>query len=67
MTTAPAAGREERLRLDALSPREIVAELDRWVVGQAAAKRAVAIALRSRIRRRRLSPRSRPTSRPRTS
>jgi ATP-dependent HslUV protease ATP-binding subunit HslU len=51
-----AAGREERLRLDALSPREIVGELDRWVVGQTAAKRAVAIALRSRIRRRRLPP-----------
>ena len=33
-----------------------MAELDRWVVGQAAAKRAVAIALRSRIRRRRLPP-----------
>jgi ATP-dependent HslUV protease ATP-binding subunit HslU len=45
-----------RPNLDALSPREIVAELDRWVVGQAAAKRAVAIALRSRIRRRRLAP-----------
>ena len=45
-----------RLDLDALTPREIVAELDRWVVGQAAAKRAVAIALRSRIRRRRLPP-----------
>jgi len=42
--------------LDALSPREIVTELDRWVIGQAAAKRAVAIALRSRIRRRRLPP-----------
>jgi ATP-dependent HslUV protease ATP-binding subunit HslU len=41
---------------DGLSPREIVAELDRWVVGQSAAKRAVAIALRSRIRRRRLPP-----------
>jgi ATP-dependent HslUV protease ATP-binding subunit HslU len=45
-----------RLDFDALTPREIVAELDRWVVGQAAAKRAVAIALRSRIRRRRLPP-----------
>jgi ATP-dependent HslUV protease ATP-binding subunit HslU len=45
-----------RPNLDALSPREIVAELDRWVVGQAAAKRAVAIAVRSRIRRRRLPP-----------
>jgi ATP-dependent HslUV protease ATP-binding subunit HslU len=43
-------------RLDALSPREIVIELDRWVVGQAAAKRAVAIALRNRVRRQRLSP-----------
>jgi ATP-dependent HslUV protease ATP-binding subunit HslU len=46
----------ERRSLDGLSPREIVAELDRWVVGQAAAKRSVAIALRSRIRRRRLPP-----------
>ena len=34
-----------------LSPKEIVAELDRHVVGQAAAKRAVAIALRNRLRR----------------
>lgn len=40
--------------LDLLTPREIVAELDRYVVGQAAAKRAVAIALRNRIRRQRL-------------
>ena len=39
-----------------LSPREIVAELDRYIVGQAAAKRAVAIALRNRWRRFRLSP-----------
>ena len=46
----------ERRELAALSPREIVAELDRWVVGQTAAKRAVAIAMRSRIRRRRLPP-----------
>ena len=54
---SPAAPeREERRSLDGLSPREIVAELDRWVVGQSAAKRAVAIALRSRIRRRRLPP-----------
>ena len=43
-------------RLDALSPREIVIELDRWVVGQASAKRAVAIALRNRVRRQRLPP-----------
>jgi ATP-dependent HslUV protease ATP-binding subunit HslU len=38
----------------ALTPREIVAELDKYVVGQAAAKRAVAIALRNRYRRQRL-------------
>ncbi|HEY7410616.1 MAG TPA: HslU--HslV peptidase ATPase subunit, partial [Vicinamibacteria bacterium] len=37
-----------------LTPRQIVAELDRFVVGQGAAKRAVAIALRNRIRRQRL-------------
>jgi ATP-dependent HslUV protease ATP-binding subunit HslU len=46
----------ERRDVASLSPREIVAELDRWVVGQTAAKRAVAIAMRSRIRRRRLPP-----------
>ncbi len=39
-----------------LTPREIVAELDKYVVGQNAAKRAVAIALRNRYRRQRLSP-----------
>jgi ATP-dependent HslUV protease ATP-binding subunit HslU len=39
-----------------LTPREIVAELDAHVVGQAAAKRAVAIALRNRMRRRQLGP-----------
>ena len=37
-----------------LTPREIVAELDKYVIGQAKAKRAVAIALRNRIRRQRL-------------
>ncbi len=41
---------------DDLTPRQIVAELDRFVVGQAAAKRAVAVALRNRARRRRLPP-----------
>jgi ATP-dependent HslUV protease ATP-binding subunit HslU len=47
--------RSDELRsLDLLTPREIVAELDRYVVGQEAAKRAVAIALRNRIRRQRL-------------
>ncbi len=40
--------------LDALTPREIVAELDKYVVGQKQAKRAVAIALRNRMRRQRL-------------
>jgi ATP-dependent HslUV protease ATP-binding subunit HslU len=39
-----------------LTPREIVAELDKHVVGQAQAKRAVAIALRNRMRRQKLSP-----------
>jgi ATP-dependent HslUV protease ATP-binding subunit HslU len=38
-----------------LSPKEIVAELDRWVVGQGKAKRAVAIALRNRWRRQKVS------------
>jgi len=42
--------------LDELTPREIVRELDKHVVGQAEAKRAVAIALRNRIRRQKLSP-----------
>src|ERR1041385_6620365 len=39
-----------------LTPREIVAELDKYVIGQGKAKRAVAIALRNRMRRQRLSP-----------
>jgi ATP-dependent HslUV protease ATP-binding subunit HslU len=50
------ASSEELTSLDRLTPREIVAELDRFVVGQAAAKRSVAIALRNRIRRQRLPP-----------
>jgi len=41
---------------DELTPRQIVAELDRHVVGQDLAKRAVAIALRNRIRRQKLAP-----------
>ncbi len=41
-------------KLDDLTPRQIVAELDKYVVGQANAKRAVAIALRNRIRRQKL-------------
>jgi ATP-dependent HslUV protease ATP-binding subunit HslU len=42
--------------LDELTPREIVRELDKYVVGQPDAKRAVAIALRNRIRRQKLPP-----------
>lgn len=42
--------------MSALTPREIVNELDRWIVGQNAAKRAVAIALRNRWRRMQLDP-----------
>jgi ATP-dependent HslUV protease ATP-binding subunit HslU len=42
--------------LDELTPRQIVAELDKHVVGQGEAKRAVAIALRNRIRRQKLAP-----------
>ncbi|MBZ2184528.1 MAG: ATP-dependent protease ATPase subunit HslU [Bryobacter sp.] len=47
---------EEAPLLDELTPREIVTELDKYVVGQAEAKKAVAIALRNRIRRQRLDP-----------
>lgn len=42
--------------IDSLTPRQIVAELDKYVVGQALAKRAVAIALRNRMRRQKLPP-----------
>src|ERR1700747_2041198 len=41
---------------DELTPREIVAELDKYIVGQNAAKKAVAIALRNRVRRQKLQP-----------
>jgi len=41
---------------DTLTPRQIVAELDKYVIGQHAAKRAVAIALRNRMRRQKLTP-----------
>ena len=50
----PATAEEEKLALDDLTPREIVAELDKHVVGQHQAKRAVAIALRNRMRRQKL-------------
>jgi ATP-dependent HslUV protease ATP-binding subunit HslU len=46
----------ERPKLDDLTPRQIVEELDKYVVGQQAAKRAVAVALRNRIRRQKLPP-----------
>jgi ATP-dependent HslUV protease ATP-binding subunit HslU len=42
--------------LDELTPREIVRELDKYVIGQADAKKAVAIALRNRVRRQKLDP-----------
>ncbi|HYG82622.1 MAG TPA: ATP-dependent protease ATPase subunit HslU [Pyrinomonadaceae bacterium] len=47
---------DEEARLDEMTPRQIVAELDKHVVGQRNAKRAVAIALRNRVRRQKLPP-----------
>ena len=52
----PGTAEEEQITLDELTPREIVAELDKYVVGQKDAKRAVAIALRNRMRRQKLAP-----------
>ncbi len=52
----PANAVDEEPILDELTPREIVRELDKHVIGQAEAKRAVAIALRNRIRRQKLPP-----------
>jgi ATP-dependent HslUV protease ATP-binding subunit HslU len=52
----PASAEETDVSLDELTPREIVVELDKHVVGQKAAKRAVAIALRNRQRRQKLPP-----------
>src|SRR3569832_383632 len=52
----PASAEEQDLSLDELPPREIVTELDKHVVGQRPAKRAVAIALRNRQRRQKLPP-----------
>ncbi|MCL4403083.1 MAG: AAA family ATPase, partial [Acidobacteria bacterium] len=52
----PSQSADEEPILDELTPREIVRELDKHVVGQAEAKRAVAIALRNRIRRQKLAP-----------
>src|SRR5437870_5551180 len=50
----PSQSVDEEPALDELTPREIVRELDKHVIGQAEAKRAVAIALRNRIRRQKL-------------
>lgn len=47
---------DEEARLDEMTPRQIVTELDKHVVGQRNAKRAVAIALRNRVRRQKLPP-----------
>jgi ATP-dependent HslUV protease ATP-binding subunit HslU len=52
----PGIAEETDIILDELTPREIVAELDKHVVGQHEAKRAVAIALRNRMRRQKLPP-----------
>jgi ATP-dependent HslUV protease ATP-binding subunit HslU len=52
----PTQSLDDRPVLDELTPRQIVQELDKYVIGQAEAKRAVAIALRNRIRRQKLDP-----------
>src|SRR5438552_2167624 len=52
----PSQSVDEEPALDELTPREIVRELDKHVIGQNEAKRAVAIALRNRIRRQKLPP-----------
>src|ERR1700723_2383706 len=52
----PGQALDETPLLDELTPREIVQELDKYVIGQADAKRAVAIALRNRTRRQKLEP-----------
>lgn len=52
----PTQSLEDTPALDELTPREIVRELDKYVVGQADAKRAVAVALRNRVRRQKLDP-----------
>ncbi len=52
----PGTADDQELALEDLTPREIVVELDKYVVGQRAAKRAVALALRNRMRRQKLAP-----------
>jgi ATP-dependent HslUV protease ATP-binding subunit HslU len=51
----PSDKSEEALKLENLTPAEIVAELDKYIIGQRDAKRAVAVALRNRYRRQQLS------------
>jgi ATP-dependent HslUV protease ATP-binding subunit HslU len=53
---APTEEAELLPALDDMTPREIVLELDKYIVGQNAAKRAVAVALRNRVRRQKLPP-----------
>jgi ATP-dependent HslUV protease ATP-binding subunit HslU len=53
---SPAEEQELLPALDDMTPREIVIELDKYIVGQNAAKRAVAVALRNRVRRQKLPP-----------
>ena len=52
----PAQSDDDTPLLDELTPREIVRELDKYVIGQGDAKKAVAIALRNRVRRQKLDP-----------
>src|SRR5713226_2408945 len=52
----PVEAQELLPALDDMTPREIVPELDKYIVGQNAAKRAVAVALRNRFRRQSLPP-----------
>ena len=52
----PQQSSDEAPLLDELTPREIVLELDKHVIGQADAKKSVAIALRNRVRRQKLDP-----------
>jgi ATP-dependent HslUV protease ATP-binding subunit HslU len=52
----PGEVKEMETPAEALTPKEIVRELDKYIVGQKAAKRAVAIALRNRWRRQQLAP-----------
>jgi ATP-dependent HslUV protease ATP-binding subunit HslU len=52
----PGDSKSDEPLLDELTPRQIVEQLDRYVIGQADAKKAIAVALRNRIRRQKLEP-----------